>query len=147
MLGDPLGADPLTAAIDRLAEHATAALASGLPRAGMWLREQDPCVRLGLDIILGAQRQMIESRAYDALAQIPAVASGNWWVAPAIRPAGAERSVHVVAANGALGRRRYLHALDGLARLPGHRRLVAAAHRRRGARCGRDRGGDHGTSA
>jgi hypothetical protein len=102
MLGDPPGVDPLTTAIDRFAKHAAASVARGVCRVRMWLREQDPAARLGLEIIVGAQRQMIDRRLQETLAQIPAIASGRWWLAPALRPADRGPSVHMVAAGGRL---------------------------------------------
>jgi hypothetical protein len=64
----------------------------------MRARERDPVARLGLDIILSAQREMINTRAYEALERIPAVAADHWWTSPNVRLAGASQSAHVVAA-------------------------------------------------
>jgi len=100
MLRDPGPQDPITVAIDLLAERATDALASHFRRARMRLRERDPVARLGLDIILGAQREMIAARAIETLERIPAVAAGKWWLAPGVRLAGTGDSPHVVAAGG-----------------------------------------------
>jgi hypothetical protein len=100
MLGDSRAKDPITAAIDLLAERATDALASNFRRTRMRLRERDPAARLGLDIILGAQREMIDARAHETLERIPAVAVGKWWLAPGVRFAASDDSAHVVAADG-----------------------------------------------
>jgi hypothetical protein len=103
MLGDPVRADPLATSIDRIAEHAAATLATGVRRARMWVREQDPLARLGLDIVEGAHRRMRESRMQEALARVPEVVTGEWWLAPAVHvQAGGADVVHVVAADGRL---------------------------------------------
>lgn len=100
MLRDPGTQDPITAAIDLLAERATDALASNFRRTRTRLRERDPVARLGLDIILGAQCEMIATRALETLERIPSVVAGKWWLAPGVRFDGGGESAHVVAAGG-----------------------------------------------
>jgi hypothetical protein len=95
-------ADPLSATVDALAERATDLLTGSLRRARMHLREQDALARLGLDIILSTQREMLEAKAYDALRAIPAVATGEWWLAPSLRLAGRGCGAHVVASGARL---------------------------------------------
>jgi hypothetical protein len=98
MLGDITTRDPLTAAIDKVAQRATDALADWGRRGRMRARERDPVARLGLDIILSAQQEMISARAYEALERIPAAAAGHWWTSPDVRLAGASHRAHLVAA-------------------------------------------------
>jgi hypothetical protein len=92
--------DPITAAIDALADRAADALSKSARTARIHLRERHPLARLGLDIILSAQHEMINTRAYEALQRIPEVASGDWWLARDVRAPGTRDTVHVVAAAG-----------------------------------------------
>jgi hypothetical protein len=113
MLRDPGPQDPITAAIDLLAERATDALASHFRRVRMRLRKRDPVARLGLGIILGTQREMIDARAIEVLERIPAVAAGKWWLAPGVRLAGTGDSPYVVAAGGRIALIHTCYAWNG----------------------------------
>ena len=112
-LRDPGPQDPITAVIDLLAERATDALASNFRRARMRLRERDPVARLGLDIILGAQREMIDTRALETLERISAVLAGKWWLAPGVRLDDGGDGAHVVAAGGRIALIQVRYAWNG----------------------------------
>jgi hypothetical protein len=112
-LRDPGPQDPITAVIDLLAERATDALASNFRRARMRLRERDPVARLGLDIILGAQREMIATRALETLERISAVLAGKWWLAPGVRLDDGGDGAHVVAAGGRIALIQARYAWNG----------------------------------
>jgi hypothetical protein len=91
--------DWLAAAIDVLLDHAAIRLRRHARRARMRLRESDPLVRLGIEVILSTLQEIIETRACDSLESIPAIRAGDWWLASGARTS-AGNSALVVAASG-----------------------------------------------
>jgi hypothetical protein len=91
--------DWLPAAIDVLLDRAAITLARHARRARMRLRESDPLVGLGLDVILSTLQEIIETQACEALERISAIRAGDWWLASGVRTPAGNTSL-VVAASG-----------------------------------------------
>jgi len=95
--------DGITATIDAVAEWAADTFARRVRLAQMRRREKHPLMRLGLDIIISAQSEIIESHTSAALERLTDAVTPDWWWAPAMK-ARSEIGLtgQVVAADGRL---------------------------------------------
>jgi len=95
--------DGITATIDAAAEWAADTLGRRVRLAQMRRREKHPLARLGLDIIISAQSEIIESHTSTALKRLTDAVTPDWWWAPAVK-ARSEIGLtgQVVAADGRL---------------------------------------------
>jgi hypothetical protein len=95
--------DRTTAVIEAVTERAADALAWRVRLAQMRRREKHPLARLGLDIIISAQSEIIESHTSAALERLTHAVAPDWWWTPAVKArSGIGLTGHVVAAEGRL---------------------------------------------